>query len=138
MVRLLATWGSASRFCPRISRDGRKAAARLEPFARRHGSALTESEGRLWSALNARQLGVSFRRQVPVGGRFIADFLAPSVGLVVEVDGGYHARRASADARRDVKLRCLGYRVVRVSAELVLRDLRAAVAVVRVALGDSG
>lgn len=35
---------------------------------------------------------------------------------------------------RDRKLRRLGFRVVRVSAELVLRDLSAAVAQVRVAL----
>ena len=96
--------------------------------------ALTESEARLWSALKARQLGVTFRRQVPVGGQFIADFLAPSVGLIVEVDGGYHARRERADERRDLKLVRLGFRVVRVSAELVLTELAAAVALVRAAL----
>jgi len=46
------------------------------------------------SALNAGQVGVCFRRQVPVGARFIADFYAPSIKLIVEVDGGYHARRS--------------------------------------------
>jgi very-short-patch-repair endonuclease len=46
----------------------------------------------------AGQLGVSFRRQVPLGNRFIVDFLAPVARLVVEVDGGYHARRREADA----------------------------------------
>ncbi len=50
--------------------------------------------------LRSSQLGVAFRRQVPLLG-FIADFYAPSARLVVEVDGGYHARRVSADARRD-------------------------------------
>ena len=49
-------------------------ATRLELFARQHRSSLTESEARLWSALKACQLGVSFRCQVPVGN-FIADFL---------------------------------------------------------------
>ena len=88
----------------------------------------------MWSALKARQQGVSFRRQVPVGGSFIADFLAPAIGLIVEVDGGYHTRRRCADASRDHKLRRLGYRVVRVSAWLVLHDLPAAVALVRAAL----
>ena len=53
-----------------------KSAARLELLARQHRSCLTESEARLWSALNAGQLGVCFRRQVPVGARFIADFCA--------------------------------------------------------------
>jgi very-short-patch-repair endonuclease len=69
-----------------------KSQARLELFARQHRSRPTESEARLWSALKARQLGVSFRRQVPLAGLFIADFFAPSVGLVVEVDGAIHAR----------------------------------------------
>jgi len=61
----------------------------------------TDSEARLWRALRSSQLGVAFRRQVPLLG-FIADFYAPSARLVVEVDGGYHARRVTADARRAV------------------------------------
>lgn len=52
-------------------------------------------------------------------GEFIVDFLAPSVRLVVEVDGGCHAQRARVDARRDVRLRRAGYGVLRVSAEAV-------------------
>jgi len=111
-----------------------KSAARLELFARQHRSQLTESEAVLWSALKARQLGVSFRRQGPVLGRFIADFLAPSIKLIVEVDGPIHARRLAADARRDRKLQRAGFRIVRVSAELVLSDLSAAIALVRAAL----
>jgi len=111
-----------------------KRPSRLELFARQHRSCLTESEARLWSALNAGQLGVSFRRQVPIGGRFIADLCAPSTKLIVEVDGGYHTRRLAADASRDRKLSRLGYRVVRVSADLVLSDLASAVALVRAAL----
>jgi very-short-patch-repair endonuclease len=111
-----------------------KSQARLELFARQHRSRPTQSEARLWSALKDRQLGVSFRRQVPVAGRFIADFCAPSIQLIVEVDGPIHARRPGPDARRDLKLRRDGFRVVRVSAELVLRDLGAAVALIRAAL----
>jgi very-short-patch-repair endonuclease len=78
-----------------------KSAARLELHARQHRSCLTESEARLWSALKGRQLGVSFRRDMPVGGSFIADFLAPAIGLIVEVDGAYHGRRPGPDSRRD-------------------------------------
>jgi very-short-patch-repair endonuclease len=111
-----------------------KSQARLEFFARQHRCAPTESEALLWSALKARQLGVSFRRQVPLAGLFIADFFVPSIGLVIEVDGAVHARRPGPDARRDLKLSRLGLRVIRISAELVLRDLPAAVAVVRSAL----
>jgi len=107
---------------------------RLGQYAHRNRSSLTRSEARLWEAIRGRQLGVAFRRQVPLAGRFIVDFLAPRVKLVVEVDGGYHRLRMRADARRDEKLRRLGYRVVRLEAELVLGDLAAAVGLIREAL----
>jgi very-short-patch-repair endonuclease len=106
----------------------------LQVYAAQNRGALTESEARLWSALSAGQLGVSFRRQVPLGNRFIVDFLAPLARLVVEVDGCYHERRRGADARRDAKLRRLGYRVLRLPAALVMNDLKAAVELVRAAL----
>jgi very-short-patch-repair endonuclease len=117
----------------RIS-NTRNKQAQLEQQARQHRSHLTESEALLWSVLKARQLGVQFRSEVLLGGRFIVDFFASSAELVVEVDGGYHSRRRGADASRDRKLRRLGYRVVRLDAELVLRDLPGAVALIRAAL----
>jgi very-short-patch-repair endonuclease len=76
---------------------------------------------------------VWFRRQVRVGP-FIADFLAAGPRLVVEVDGGYHTARRTADTRRDRKLARLGYRVLRIEASLVERNLAEAVAMVREAL----
>jgi very-short-patch-repair endonuclease len=76
---------------------------------------------------------VRFRRQVVIG-RFIVDFLAPSARLVVEVDGGSHALRARADARRDRKLRRLGFRVLRVEARLVEQHIEQAAGLVRAAL----
>jgi very-short-patch-repair endonuclease len=94
-------------------------------------AAPTSSEARLFEALRGRRLGVAFRRQVPVLGRFIVDLLAPERRLVVEVDGAYHAPRAEADARRDRALARAGYRVLQIDAELVMRDLPAAVARVR-------
>jgi very-short-patch-repair endonuclease len=111
-----------------------KSAARLELFAAQHRSSPTASEAALWSTLKARQLGVSFRRQAPVAGLFIADFLAPSIKLIVEVDGAVHARKLAADARRDRKLQRAGFLVVRVSAELVLTDFEGALALIRTAL----
>lgn len=77
--------------------------------------------------------GVAFRRQAVVAG-FIADFVAVSARLVVEVDGGYHTRRQAADARRDRKLAHAGYGVLRLSAELVLNEPETALALVRQAL----
>jgi very-short-patch-repair endonuclease len=49
-------------------------------------------------------------------------------------DGVYHASRPRADERRELKLRRLGFRVVPASAELVLSDLAAAVALVSASL----
>jgi Protein of unknown function (DUF559) len=80
------------------------------------------------------QQGVAFKRQVVLGERYIADFFAPSVGLVVEVDGGVHRNSRAADRRRDAKLRQLGYRVVRLDAALVLRRVEMALAVISAAL----
>ncbi len=48
------------------------------------------SEARLFEALRAGKLGVTFRRQAPVIRRFIADLPAPEVRLVVEIDGLCH------------------------------------------------
>jgi very-short-patch-repair endonuclease len=88
----------------------------------------------LWDALRARRLGVAFRRQVVVHG-LIVEFFAPSVRLVVEVDGGYHLSRMRVDACRDRVLSRAGYRVLRLPAELVMRDLASAIECVRRALG---
>ena len=44
--------------------------------------------------------GRAHRRQVPLLGRFSADFAAPARRVLVEVDGEYHGERAAADARR--------------------------------------
>ena len=97
-------------------------------------AAPTASEAALWRVLRARQLGVEVRRQVVIGG-LIADFVVPCVRLVIEVDGSAHRGRCAADARRDRKLAKLGYRVLRLEAELVERALPVALARVREALG---
>lgn len=101
-------------------------------------SHLNPAEARLWAAINGGKLGVTFRRQVVVAGRYVADFFASGVRLVVEVDGGYHARRVRADARRDEKLRRAGLTVLRLPAELVLGNLPEAVRRVREALAGYG
>jgi very-short-patch-repair endonuclease len=96
---------------------------------RASGDALrgTASERQLWHCLVSSKLGVAFRRQYVIGGR-IADFAAPSLRLIVEVDGSSHAGRRRADERRDRELARLGWRVVRMPAEVVLQRLPLAVA----------
>ena len=92
-------------------------------------------EQALWVAIRSGQLGVPFRRQVPVAG-YIVDFVAARAMLVVEVDGRYHEQRRVSDARRDRKLARLGYRVLRLEAQLVLEQLPVALALVRQALRE--
>ena len=128
---LAARWRSLMRalFRPSSCRS-----SLLESRAREMRHQPTASEEALWRALSARKLGVAFRRQVPLLGRYVADFYASEARLVVEIDGAYHGRRVGADARRGRALQRAGYRVVRVSVELVLADMAGAVARVRVAL----
>jgi len=60
----------------------------------------TLTEEILWQVLRGSRLGVAFRRQAVIG-RFIVDFVAPSIRLVVEVDGGSttRTRRSCAPMR---------------------------------------
>ena len=94
---------------------------------------LTETESQLWRKLSGKQLGSAFKRQIPID-RYIVDFLAPAEQLVVEVDGAQHSLRRTADARRDRTLQRLGYRVLRIDAELVRCNLAEAVARIVAAL----
>ena len=110
---------------------------KLIAFARHMRKHPTRSEALLWAQLRGRKLGPRFRRQHPLLG-FIVDFYCPSYRLVVEIDGGVHeslrARRFD-DARAAQLVQFAGVRVLRISAELVERDVDAAVAIVRAALG---
>ncbi|MBE7481571.1 MAG: DUF559 domain-containing protein [Polyangiaceae bacterium] len=103
--------------------------------------AQTPTEEALWRELRGGgKLGAVVRRQYVVG-RYIADFAVPSVRVVIEVDGAYHASRRAADARRDRELGRRGWRVLRLPAELAARDLRKrsrACARCSAAMGDGG
>lgn len=94
---------------------------------------LSENERILWSRISGKQLGVAFRRQFPVG-KYIVDFVAPSAKLIVEVDDRSHELKRAADARRDRDLGRLGYRVLRIDAELVRNNVVETVARIVAAL----
>lgn len=73
----------------------------------------TDAERKLWAYLKGRQLaGIKFRRQYPIAG-YIADFAAPEIRLIVELDGGQHLERGEYDARRSRRIMCNGYCVLR-------------------------
>jgi very-short-patch-repair endonuclease len=100
----------------------------------RHES--TPSEARLFAVVRGGKLGVAFRRQVPVLGRYVVDLLVPELRLVVEVDGAYHEGTRDADDRRDRAIVRAGYTVLRLDAELVMRDVGAATAQIQEAIAQ--
>ena len=68
-------------------------------FGKTMRQAMTQAEARLWLRLRKPGIaGLRFRRQAPIGP-YIVDFVCPQHGLIVEGDGGQHAR--DADAARD-------------------------------------
>ena len=91
----------------------------------------TEPEVRLWRNLSNSQLeGLKFRRQEVIGP-FIADFMCPARGLIVEVDGDTHD--AGKDRLRDDQLAEFGFLVVRVSNLDVMRNIDGVMEVIRLA-----
>ena len=89
----------------------------------------TRAEHELWQVLRGKKLGVSFRRQHPIGP-YVADFICAELSLVIEVDGDVHdepEQKAHDDARTEyVKQR--GLRVARFTNEEVLSELDRVVA----------
>lgn len=65
--------------------------------------------------------GYQFNRQLIIEG-FIVDFACRKLKLVLELDGKYHQNQIEKDAKRDLRLNELGYRVLRIAESDVLRD----------------
>jgi adenine-specific DNA-methyltransferase len=94
----------------------RRATPKARIRARTLREETTDGEKRLWRHLRDRRLtGVKFRRQYPIGP-YIADFASVEAKLVVEVDGGQHAKQSEHDAARDHFINAEGFRVIRFSA----------------------
>jgi very-short-patch-repair endonuclease len=103
--------------------------------ARTMRAAPTEAERKLWWHLRHRLRlpNTHFRRQVRLGG-YIVDFASHAARLVIEVDGGQHVERSSADAARTEFLKAEGYRVLRywnndvlANIDRVLEDIHRAI-----------
>jgi very-short-patch-repair endonuclease len=97
--------------------------------AKRLRREMTRAETLLWRHLKANRLsGLGFRRQTPMGN-YIADFVAHSCKLVVEVDGESHdfESRLRHDARRDEWFASCGYRVLRFTNDDVMKNLEGVV-----------
>ncbi len=72
----------------------------------------TVSETVLWQALRRRQLGVRFRRQVPIGV-WIVDFACLDPKIVIEVDDRSHYWKEEEGRTRNLESR--GFVVLRVT-----------------------
>ena len=107
----------------------------LTQAARKLRRNMTDAERRLWSRLRAHQLGVHFRRQVPLE-RYVLDFVCFQARLVIEVDGGQHAD-SDADKQRDAWLKARGFRVLRFWNNDVLGNTEGVLEVVVRALGEA-
>jgi len=91
----------------------------------------TDAEQKLWAHLRRNALGVSFRRQHPIG-KYIVDFICLDRKLIIEADGGQHdEERAAHDAARTAWLEAQGYRVLRFWNNDILTNIEGVVEVIR-------
>ena len=92
--------------------------------ARKLRRQMSPPEVLLWSQLRRQQKGFKVLRQHPIG-IYSADFYAPVARLIVEVDGGAHdyGDRPDRDPARDRYIRERGYRVLRIAARDVMKNL---------------
>jgi very-short-patch-repair endonuclease len=88
----------------------------------------------LWNELRDRKLDrFKFKRQHLIAS-YIVDFICLEGKLIVEIDGGIHTLKREADAVRDAALRTLGYRVLRITNDELMRDLPTVLLTIREAL----
>jgi very-short-patch-repair endonuclease len=90
---------------------------------RRH---MTEAEQCIWRCLRRKQLlNVQFYRQRPIGC-YVVDFYAPSIKLVIEIDGSQHFEESHIkyDENRRLFLEKQGLKVLRFNNFDVLKNTR--------------
>lgn len=98
--------------------------ANLKARARELRKKSTLSEVVLWKAIQKKQLGVQFHRQVPID-YFIVDFYCHELKLAIEIDGGIHDHEENLfkDEQRQNKLEDLGVKFLRFRDNEVMNDL---------------
>lgn len=102
----------------------------LKSLSRTLRKEMTDAEQLLWSRIRRKQIpGIQCYRQKPIGP-YIVDFYAPSVRLVIEVDGCQHFENEHAhyDAVRDAFLKNMGLLVFRFHNLQVLTETDAVMA----------
>ena len=109
---------------------------KTKQYAKELRQHMTPEERRLWYDFLS-QNSCHFRRQQP-SGNYIADFYAPSIRLVVEVDGSQHFEETGQryDAARSEFLRQQGVRVLRFTNEQIQRRFSSVCEAVERAIAD--
>ena len=108
----------------------------MRRYAREQRAKAVQAETIMWRALRDRRCeGAKFQRQVPLG-KYIVDFVCFESRLIVEIDGPTHdsAVARATDASRDAWLDSQGFRILRLSNELVIASSELAVAKIREAI----
>jgi very-short-patch-repair endonuclease len=97
----------------------------LQTRARTMRNAPTPYARAVWRILRAAPFdALHFRRQVPFGGRYIADFASHRGRVVIEIEGDTHDLESAAERVRTAWLEAQGYRVIRFSnGEVVEADI---------------
>ena len=97
----------------------------------------TVAESVLWEELRNNSLGEKFRRQHPIDA-YIVDFICLQKKLIVEVDGGYHenAEQKVYDEERTKKLNEIGFTVIRFTNEEVIKNTKAVIKQIKVAINQ--
>ena len=106
--------------------------------AKRLRGTMTRAETLLWRHLKAHRLSaLGFRRQSPMGN-YIADFVAHSRKLIVEVDGETHSssKQLARDEERARVLGSLGFNIVRITNIDVYENLEGVREMIALTLGS--
>jgi very-short-patch-repair endonuclease len=86
----------------------------LQNRAKTLRGAQTQAERAAWKLLKAPPFDAwHFRRQVPFGARYIADFASHRARLIIEIDGNTHDLESPDEIARTAWLESQRYRVVR-------------------------
>ncbi len=104
----------------------------LKQPARQLRARMTDAEQKLWQRLRRKQIqGALFYRQKPILS-FIVDFYCPAAQLVIELDGSQHdtAEYVEKDRERDLMLKNLGLKVIRLNNSQVLTQIESVIAAI--------
>jgi len=105
--------------------------AKLTKYAKSLRKNATRAEGLLWSKLRAKQIeGIKFRRQQPIGD-IIVDFVSFEQRIIIELDGGQHAKEKKKDNNRDRLLAENGFKVLRFWNNEIFNNLDGVLDVIR-------